>query len=235
MYLDPQTFHPDNPSTWPIKIPIIAHDVGRTHDRSTAVVGGHCPLIGQPLLGVKELLELPIGLYGSALASELAAIDLRYERNCVIVADLTNDASYGETLYDTFGRRLVGVRISHTGDGTTWERRLVRNSAVPVYRVGRTFLLENLLAELRNHQVRMADTADSRRAFAQLTALEVERREHGIIYKCPSGQHDDLEMSLAMLVWAAKHPHLEVWTRPIYDAHRPRRPRIASPSPLAWT
>jgi hypothetical protein len=33
-------FHPDDPSTWPIKYPIIAHDVGRK-DSSTAVVGGH--------------------------------------------------------------------------------------------------------------------------------------------------------------------------------------------------
>jgi len=35
------TFTRDDPSTWPdIKPIIIAHDVARSHDRSTAVVGG---------------------------------------------------------------------------------------------------------------------------------------------------------------------------------------------------
>ena len=37
------TFIPDDPSLWPYFRPtIIAHDVGRTIDRSTAVVGGFC-------------------------------------------------------------------------------------------------------------------------------------------------------------------------------------------------
>jgi hypothetical protein len=57
------------------------------------------------------------------------------------------------------------------------------------------------------------------------TSLEPEQRESGIVYKCPLGQHDDLAMSLAMLAWAARHPHLIYWMRPIEDAHRPRRPQ----------
>ena len=28
-----------------------------------------------------------------------------------------------------------------------------------------------------------------------------EQRQSGITYKCPSGQYDDLDMSLAMLAW----------------------------------
>jgi len=45
------------------------------------------------------------------------------------------------------------------------------------------------------------------------------------LYKCLPGQHDDLGMSCAMLVWAAAHPHLPTWVRPIEDARRPRPPR----------
>jgi ABC-type molybdate transport system ATPase subunit len=86
-------------------------------------------------------------------------------------------------------------------------------------------LLELLLAEMRDGRVRFADSTESVRAYEQLTALEPEQRESGIVYKCPSGQHDDLAMSLAMLAWAAQHLHLEAWTRPIFDAHRPRRQR----------
>ena len=216
------------------RISIIAHDVGRSRDRSTAVVGGHSPpFLGSQLL-VKEFTELPLGLYGSALANQLAAVDQKYNRDCVIIADLTNDATYGETLFDTFGRRVIGVQIGTSGDGTTCEQRRVRNGVIPVYKVSRTFLFELLLAQWREDRIHFADSADSRRTFAQLAALECEQRANGIIYKCPSGQDDDLAMSLAMLNWAAQHLDLDWWMRPIFDAHRPRRPR-QSISRLAWT
>ena len=83
-------FNPQDPSTWPyFSPPIIAHDVGRSRDRSTAVIGGNCPA-GPRLLGIKELEELPKGLYGSARASALA--------------------------FDTFGsQRVIGLQISRSG------------------------------------------------------------------------------------------------------------------------
>lgn len=229
---------PNNPANWPLKVPIIAHDVGRSHDRSTAVVGGHIPFtIGDRLLGVQECIELPLGLYGTALASALAEVDQHYNRDCLIVADLSNDPTYAETLFDTFGLRVIGVQIGRTGNGSTVERRPVKNGALPIYQVGRTFLLDLLLATFRDQRIRLVDSEDSRRAFEQLTALETEQRENGIVYKCPAGQHDDLAMSLAMLAWAAQHLHYDQWTRPIFDAHRLHRPRLAPPkiSPLAWT
>ena len=229
------TFIPDDPRTWPLKVPIIAHDVGRSSDRSTAVVGGNCPFtLGARLLGIKEFAELPVGLYGSELANALAAIDQTYNRDCLIVADLSNDATYGETLFDTFGRRVVGVQIGRSGDGTTWQQRRVRHGVIPIYNVGRTFLIELLLAEMRDNRVRFANSAESLRAYEQLMALEPEQRESGTVYKCPSGQHDDLAMSLAMLAWAAQHLHLENWTKPIFDAHRPYRSR-KKVSWEAWT
>ena len=220
------SFIPSDPTTWPLKAHIVGHDVGRSHDRSTVVIGGNCPLtVGSRLLAVKEFVELPVGLYGSALATALTAIDRAYNHDCLFVADLSNDATYGETLFDTFGRRVIGVQIGRSGDGTTSVPRQVRNGLIPVYNVGRTFLLDLLLAELRDGRVLFASGEEGRRTYEQLTALEVEQRQSGTVYKCPSGQHDDLAMSLAMLAWAAQHLHLDYWTRLIFDAHRPRRPR----------
>lgn len=112
-------FIPDDPKTWPMKVRIIAHDVARSHDRSTAVIGGNCPFN----LG-SAFVELRVGLYGSELAS---AIDQSYNRNCLIVADLSNDATYGETLFDMFGPRIVGLQIGRFGDGTTSQPRQVRH------------------------------------------------------------------------------------------------------------
>jgi hypothetical protein len=219
------TFNRDDPNTWPCFKPlIIAHDVGRSRDRSTAVIGGNGPF--QPrLLGIKELKELPQGLYGSNRASALATIDRHYCSDAVIVADLSNDATYGEVLYETFGPRVIGLHISRNGDGMNPERRPVKHGAMWVYTIGRTHLIELFHTELQANQVRFVDGPASRRAFAQLEALETEMRETGVVYNCPSGQHDDLGISCAMLAFAARHPHLDRWVSDASFSRRPRRPR----------
>ena len=218
-------FNRDDPNTWPYFNPLImAHDVGRSRDRSTAVIGGNSPF--QPrLLGIKELEELRQGLYGSARASELATIDRRYNSNALIVADLSHDPTYAEVLFETFGPRVIGLHISRSGDGMNPERRPVKNAAMLVYTIGRTYLIELFHAELQADQVRIVDGPASQRAYAQLEALETEMRETGVVYTCPPGQHDDLGISCAMLAWAARHPHLPHWINIGLASRRPRRQR----------
>jgi hypothetical protein len=104
------TYNLDDVNSWPGFRPlIIAHDVGRSDDRSTAVVGGNNPY-GRRVLGIREAEELPQNLFGHRRASALAAVDQRCGRNALIVADLSNDATYAEVLYDTFGPRVIGLR-----------------------------------------------------------------------------------------------------------------------------
>jgi hypothetical protein len=222
--LNDKPFDPDDPSTWPLKYPIIAHDVGRSNDRSTAVVGGTIPY--RPgVVGVQEIIELPQNLYGSELVSALAAIDRRYNNDALIIADLTNDPSYAEALFDMFGNRIIGVHICPHGDGTNFERRPVRNSAIPVYNVGRTFLFERLLTDFRARQIRLIEEPMARRLYEQLHSLEVELKNSGKIYKCLPGKHDDLAISCAMLNWAIRHPHFGSWTSQVDAQHRPRPQR----------
>jgi hypothetical protein len=223
------TFNRDDPNTWPCFRPlIIAHDVARSRDRSTAVIGGNGPFEPR-LLGIGELHELPQGLYGSPRASALATIDRRYNSNALIVADLSNDPTYAEVLFDTFGVRVIGLQITRSGDGMTCERRPVKHSSMLIYTIGRTYLLELFHSELQSGQVRFVDGPMSKRAYEQLTGLETEMRESGTVYSCPSG-HDDLGISCAMLAWAARHPQLREWVRIWEQSRRPRKP---SP-PVNW-
>ena len=228
------TYDPDDPKTWHgFKPTIIAHDVARSRDRSTAVVGGFSPFHPH-LLGIDHLEELPQGLCGSDRANALAEVDRRYLNNALIVADLSNDPSYAEVLAHTFGPRVVGVQITRNGDGSTFERRPTPHGVIPVYTIGRTNLIEGFLAELERDDVRPVKDAMWRMAYQQLADLEVEDKEYARIYKCVSGRHDDLGISCAMLVWAARHPHLSAW---VQISERPRilrKPRPA-PSPRAWT
>jgi len=217
-------YDPNDVSSWPAFKPlIIAHDVGRSRDRSTAVIGGRSPC-GQRLIGIAEAEELPLNLVGSARASALAAVDRRYHSNALIVADLSNDPSYAEPLLEAFGSRVIGVQISRYGSGMEFERRPVGHRSMLVYTIGRSHLLELFQTELHCGQVKIADTPALRRAYEQLANLETEFRESGTVYTCPSGQHDDLGISCAMLAWAARHPHLESWMRNL-RAGRPHKPR----------
>jgi hypothetical protein len=225
-------FCPDDPTTWPRFNPlIIAHDVGRSRDRSTAVVGGNSP-IPPRLLGIVDLQELPQRLFGSRRASALATVDRQYNHNAIIVADLSNDATYAEVLHETFGQRVIGLQISRHGDGTAYERRPVGDGHMLVYTVGRSYLLELFHAELQAGVVRMVDGPMSKRAYEQLMRLETEIRDTGIVYSCPSGQHDDLGISCAMLAWTARHPHLPAWIRTLQPRPRVQPQQI---SRLAWT
>jgi len=228
------TFHRDDPNTWPVFRPlIIAHDVGRSRDRSTAVVGGLGPF--EPsLIGIREAEELPQGLFGSARASALAAIDRRYYSEALIVADLSNDATYAEVMHETFGPRVIGLQISRHGDGMNVDHRPVKHGSISVYTVGRSYLLELYHSLLQSGQVRIVDGPTTRRAYEQLMGLETEIRESGIVYSCPPGQHDDLGISCALLAWAAQHPYLKYWVRTAESARRPRKPRPKF-SNLAWT
>jgi len=224
-----------DPSRWPgLKPAIIAHDVGGSRDRSTAVVGGYCAYV-PGVLGIKEFIELPQGLYGSDRANALAGVDRRYYHEALIAADLSNDKSYAEPLVQAFGVRVIGFHISRHGDGSTCVQHRVGNRSILIYTVGRSYLLENFHNKLEAGQIRFAAGPDSKRAYAQLERLETEVKETGVVYKCPPGQHDDLGMSCAMLAFAADHPHLNGWVDNMLRARRLPRQRRPSVSPLAWS
>src|SRR5450759_2621209 len=98
------------------------------------------------------------------------------------VADLSNDATYAEVLFETFGPRVIGLQISRGGDGLNPERRPVKKSAMLIYTIGRTYLLELFHAELQSDLVRFVDGPMARRAYEQLMGLETEFRESGTVY-----------------------------------------------------
>jgi len=224
---------PVHPNMWDFFKPhIIAHDVGHTKDRSTAVIGGPSPL-ASGLIGMKGFEELPQGLSGNTRAEALAMIDSRYPKGLIIV-DLTYDPSYADILVERFGERVIGLQITSTGDKIdNFEVRQLKWGRILVYKVSRTYLIDLLLREMQNEMVRIQHGANSVRAYEQLMCLEIEFKQNRMVFKCPGGHHDDLAMSCAMLVWAAQHPHLSRWCwslerRPARSA----RPKITS---AAWT
>jgi hypothetical protein len=108
----------------------------------------------------------------------------------------------------------------------------IKDKALQVYPIGRSYLFDLLLRELNNNKVGILDGISGWRAYEQLLMLEMEYRQSGAIYGCASGRHDDLAISCAIVVWAAQHPHLPYWCR----ALEPPPPRTYEPlSPAGWT
>ena len=113
------------------------------------------------------------------VASALAAIDRSYNSNALIVADLSNDATYAEVLFETFGPRVIGLQIGRYGDGMTSERRPVKHGAMSVYTIGRTYLLE-LLHQRAASPIRSGLSMDRRvrRAYEQLAKARDRASRH---------------------------------------------------------
>ena len=128
---------------------------------------------------------------------------------------------------------MIGVQIGRYGDGLMLEPLQVNKHAIFRYKVGRTHLFELLLRAMNEDKVRFVDGEESLRAYEQLMALLVEYKQTGIRYNCLPGRHDDLAISLALLEWASRHPHLNEWCRCL----EPRPKRIYQPTmPVgAWT
>ena len=116
------------------------------------------------------------------------AVDRRQQNGSLIVADLSNDPTYGEVLHQTFGPRVIGLHISRHGDGMGAERRPVNSGAMLVYTIGRSYLMELFHSALQASQVKIVDGPMSRRAYEQLMALDTEVRESGIVYSVPLGE-----------------------------------------------
>jgi len=213
---------------------IVAHDVAHAKDRSTAVVGGLSMLAPNSCL-LKEFEELPLGLLGSDRADALAArIDRLYGCKSLIFADLSCDTSYGEILLERFGfERVIGIKITSSGAGMDLDYLRFSNGALRLIRVGRSDLLDTLLSHLHENRVRILDGQASRHAYEQLTMLEMEYKQSGTIYRCASHRHDDLAISMAIVVWAAQHPLLSELYRPLLQRQtRSREPEMPSG---AWT
>jgi len=235
-------FDPDDPSKWGSFRPLIlAHDVGRSRDRSTAVVGGLCPISGfvtDGMLGFGEYRELPQGLFGHGRAEALTATDREWNQDALVFADLSFDPSYAEVLAERFGPRAFGIQIARTGDGIEHETRPLHNGrSIIVYKIGRSYLFELFHTQLVHGRVRFVDGPDGRKAYQQLANLVVELRDSGIVYSCPPGRHDDLAISCAIVNWAAHHPHARSWYNHAFAdrlaaMRRHERPKITA---AGWT
>jgi hypothetical protein len=77
----------------------------------------------------------------------------------------------------------------------------------------------------------VAKAGDWRELAQEMEGLERVTTDAGNVrFVTKAGKHDDLAMSLALLVWAATR-----LPQAVLGAPRATMPRAKAPSPLAWT
>jgi hypothetical protein len=81
----------------------------------------------------------------------------------------------------------------------------------------------------------MVPGPESARAYAQMHNLQAEQRESRMVYKTLPGHHDDLAISMCMLVWAARHPHMRYWVTTAFHERLAPPPRSRPISSNGWT
>ncbi len=85
---------------------------------------------------------------------------------------------------------------------------------MPIYTIGRTYLLELFHSPLQADLVRFVDGPMSGAPTGNWRLWRPRCAKAERSTRCPPGQHDDLGISCAMLAWAARHPHLRIWMQP---------------------
>ena len=115
---------------------------------------------------------------------------------------------------ETFGPRVIGLQISRHGDGMTFERRPVRHGAMPVYTHRPEPICSSIFAP--NCIWSGAHCAIRPTAVAPLSSWCDWKPRCGRAERSTLARRGSTMISAsrcAMLVWAARHPHLEHWVR----------------------
>jgi hypothetical protein len=74
-------------------------------------------------------------------------------------------------MFRRFGPRFIGVHITRSGDGMTFEHWQVKNGNVRVYTVSRTQLFDILHGAFHADQVRIADSPPARLAYGSARTI----------------------------------------------------------------
>ncbi len=231
------TFDPADPATWPaLPQPFLVHDFGGAQDYSTIIVGG-VPPWSRGVVGATRIERLPLRMTSSETLEKLAEADRELGHRATVVVDASGNSAHAEAAAAAaaFGRRCIGVRITAAHDHALRPQPLPftaggKRAVLPVWHLGRTPLFDQLGAAMERAEVKVAKAGDWRELAQEMEGLERVTTDAGNVrLVTTAGKHDDLAMSLALLVWAATRLRQSAITAP-----RATMPRHRPPPPGSW-
>ena len=153
------------------------------------------------------------------------------------MVDASGNSAHAEAVAAAFGRRCIGVRITAAHDHAMRPQPVPftaggKRAVLPVWHLGRTPLFDQLGAAMERGEVKVAKAGDWRELAQELEGLERVVTDAGNVRFATgaAGRHDDLAVSLALLVWAATR-----LPRAAITAPRAYTPRAKAMPPGAWS
>ena len=225
-------FDPADPASWPaLPQPFLVHDYGGAQDYSTIIVGGVAPW-SRGVVGATRIERLPLRMTSTETLERLAEADRELAHRATVVVDASGNSAHAEACAAAFGRRCIGVRITAAPDHGLRPQPVPftvagKRAVLPVWQFGRTPLFDQLGAAMERGEVKVAKAGDWRELAQEMEGLERVTTDAGNIrFVTTAAKHDDLAVSLALLVWAATRLPLSAITAPraTMPRHRPPPP-----------
>ena len=188
------------------------------------------------MVGATRIERLPLRLTSAETLERLAEADREMGHRATVVVDASSNSAHAEAVAAVFGRRCVGVRITAAHDHALRPQPVPfatggKRAVLPVWHLGRTPLFDQLGAAMERAEVKVAKAGDWRELAQELEGLERVITDAGNVrFATASGRHDDLAVSLALLVWAATR-----LPRAAVAAPRLSVPRAKPMPPGAWS
>ena len=202
-------FDPADPASWPaLPQPFLVHDFGGAQDYSTILVGGVAPW-SRGVVGATRIERLPLRMTSAETLERLAEADRELAHRATVVVDASGNSAHAEALAAAFGRRCIGARITAAHDHSMRPQPVPftaggKRAVLPVWHLGRTPLFDQLGAAMERGEVKVAKAGDWRELAQEMEGLERVTTDAGNVrFTTTAGKHDDLAVSLALLVWAA--------------------------------
>ncbi len=229
------TFDPADPASWPaLPQPFLVHDFGGAQDYSTIIVGG-VPPWSRGVVGATRIERVLLRMTSMETLERLAEADRELGHRATVIVDASGNSAHAEAAAAAFGRRCIGVRITAAHDHALCPQPVPftaggKRAVLPVWHLGRTPLFDQLGAAMERAEVKVAKAGDWRELAQEMEGLERVTTDAGNVrFVTASGKHDDLAMSLALLVWAATRLPQAAITAP-----RATMPRHRPPPPGSW-
>ena len=206
----------NDPANWPIisaKALCIGLDLGFAQDHSALIVGGVWHNGVRSVIGVRNIVQFPLGTPAEEVADTIAELSRAYG-SCRVIFDGSNNSAFASILAARFPHNPANYLIAgvitnaadHAAQPTAFQVSLMgQRCVIPRWTLSKRELVESVSAEMDANTLKISHTNGWEALKGELASMERTVRQSGSVsYSAPSGQHDDLVMALALCLFGLR-------------------------------
>ncbi len=192
---------------------IVGVDIGGRQDHSFITSGGVWNVNGRSVIGVRDIIQLPLDTPLDEVAKRAA--ELAREYSARVIFDATNNAAFGSIIAPMLPAptaNWISAATIHAGDSHNAqpERMVIapngQKIAIAKWGVSKRQLVQDTEAEIRGGTLKFSKSGDWETLKREFETMEEIKRASGSIgYSAPSDGHDDGVMSSALTAFGCRY------------------------------